>query len=186
VSAVSRFGFIYLRYFSKPVAERQIYRLIHKLKPAKILELGIGRGQRAQRMISAAQRYRPAADMRYAGFDLFEGRGVDAGGERITLKDAHVMLKATGVRSQLVPGDLYGGLARAANGLRDNDLVLISADQDSESLERAWFYLPRMLHANSVVLRETPDADGAICWRQIAIDQIEGLAARQQARRRVA
>jgi hypothetical protein len=33
-------------------------------------------------------------------------------------------------------------------------MVLISRDTDEESLERAWFYLPRMLHEKSLILTE--------------------------------
>jgi hypothetical protein len=44
-----------LRYFSKPIADRPIYRAICRHRVQKIVELGIGDGRRALRMIQAAQ-----------------------------------------------------------------------------------------------------------------------------------
>ena len=45
-------------------------------------------------------------------------------------------------------------LARTANGLGTIDLLVIGADQDADSLARAWFYVPRLLDDNSHVLLE--------------------------------
>ena len=60
------------------------HRTIRKRKVCKIVEIGIGGGQRALRMISLAQCFQSAADVRYTGIDWFEagltadGRGADA------------------------------------------------------------------------------------------------------------
>jgi predicted O-methyltransferase YrrM len=178
--------YCYLAYFSKPICDRLLYGTIRRLKPRHILEIGIGAGLRAQRMISVALRYQPADAIRYVGVDLFEARqpAVPAG---LTFKSAHCLLKATGVRVQLVPGDVYSALSRTANSLRENDLVLISHDQDKAALEQAWFFLPRMLHEKSLVLRETLDDDGVTtCWEAMPLAEIESLASRQQTRRRAA
>ncbi len=83
-------------------------------------------------------------------------------GTGLSLKEAHRSFKTLGVAIQLVPGDPFSALARTANALREIDLVLISADQDAESLDRAWFYLPRVLHATSVVFLEQVNPDGAL------------------------
>ena len=110
---------------------------------------------------------------RYTGIDLFESRGADAS-VGLSLIEAHRMLKATGPNVQLVPGDPFSALARIANSLGRADLVVISADQDESSLRRAWFYIPRILHAGSVVFIEQPsegDTDGIL--RQIARDEVE-------------
>jgi hypothetical protein len=186
VPAASQIKFLYFCYFSQPVADRAIYRLVKRLKPSRILELGIGDGSRAKRLIEAAARFRPAAEMRYAGVDLFEARPADSAARGLKLKDAHVLFKQLGVKAQLLPGDPNGALSRSANALRDNDLVLIAEDQNAASLEQAWFYIPRMLHARSVVLRETTDAEGVRSWRVIPRDEIDSFAAAQKVRRRVA
>ena len=55
---------------------------------------------------------------------------------------------------QVIPGDPLSALARSANGLQSTDLLVIAADQDTQSLANAWFYVPRMLHDKSLVLLE--------------------------------
>jgi hypothetical protein len=185
VSAASRLKYCQLAYFSKPAAERMLYRTIQRLRPRRIFELGVGNAVRAARMISVALRHAPVDELRYAGVDLFEGRPAETA-LGVTLKDVHCRLKATGAKIQLIPGDPRSALARSANALRDNDLMLIAADQDAASLASAWFYMPRMLRADSVILRETLSADRSVCWQPISFVEIERLAAELQSRRRVA
>jgi hypothetical protein len=41
-----------------------------------------------------------------------------------------------------------------ANELTGTDLVVISAGHDADSLARAWFYVPRLLHPQSMLFVE--------------------------------
>jgi hypothetical protein len=184
VSIVSRLKYWHLAYFSKPIRDRMLFQTIHRAGPSKILELGVQDASRAVRMIALMAQYQAADAIRYAGIDLFEARPADSPG-RLPLKQAHCLLKATGARVQLVPGDPLSALSRTANSLRENDLVLISADQDRAALQQAWFYLPRMLHERSIVLEQEPDEDGASCWQLVSPEAVKARAAEQQ-RRRVA
>lgn len=183
--AASRLKCLYLSYFSQPVGDRQLFRILKQLRPRKILELGIGDASRAGRLLSVAQRYSPGDELRYVAVDLFEARPTTAT-SRLSLKQAHALFKASGVRVQLVPGDPYAALSRIANSVRENDLVLVSADQDSAALEKAWFYLPRMLHERSMVLRQSADAPTDARWEQMPLADIEARSAEQQSKRRVA
>ena len=71
--------------------------------------------------------------------------------------------------------------------MQDTDLVVIRADQDPAALERAWFYLPRMLHEKSVVLIEQPGAEGqAATYRVLDLPTIRQWAEAQTPRRRAA
>jgi hypothetical protein len=178
--AVSRLRDLYLAYFSKPRADRAVYRSIHRRRWHRFLEIGIGRGVRAARMADMALRHHPKHELRYVGIDLFEGRPAAESG--LSLKQAYRLFKAKGIPAQFVPGDPFSALARAANSLRDIDLVVISADQDPESLDRAWFYLPRVLHATSVVFIEQANPDGTLSL--LALDRAEvDKRARKHARR---
>jgi hypothetical protein len=47
----------------------------------------------------------------------------------------------------------------------------------------AWFYVPRMLHANSLILHEQQDTEGQVSFTQIARTQIAELAAHESMRR---
>lgn len=142
----------YLTHLSRPAQDRLLYRTIRKQRAKRILEIGVGLGCRSQRMIEMATRVHQPDDVHFVGIDLFEARPPHSAG--LTLKRAHRLLKATGAQIRLVPGQPFDALIRTANSLPNLDLIVISADQDDESLERAWFYFPRMLHAQSVVYRE--------------------------------
>ncbi len=146
-------NYLYLSGFSKPVSDRQVYRAVRKRRIANVVELGVGSAQRAERVIRLAQAVSPGKKIQYTGIDEFELRPPEAG-DGLTLKEAYRRLRATGASIRLTPGDPASALVRKANELTGVDLLLISADQDAESLRRAWFYVPRMLHNNSLVLRE--------------------------------
>ena len=128
-------------------------------KSTRIVELGIGTGGRTTAILRLAARFSPEATLHYTGIDLFEAR-TEKDGPGMRLKDAHRMLQMPGVKAQLVPGDPFSALARMANSLPATDLILISKCQDHESLEKAWFYVPRMLHDRSIVLQEKADGTG--------------------------
>ncbi len=64
--------------------------------------------------------------------------------------------------------------------------MLISADQDTAALEQAWFYVPRMLHDQSVVLQEVPGEQGVTNWQPVSLADIRARADQQQSRRRAA
>jgi hypothetical protein len=162
-----------------------LYRQIRRLRPARIVELGIGDGRRTTRMLEVAARYAPTP-LEYTGVDLFETRGNLAEG-MLTLKEAHRLLKPLAARVRLLPGDAHTALAQAANMLTNTDLFIISADQDAEAVRRAWFYVPRMLHAETLVLQEHPAEEGETRLASIARLEIEQWAAEQaKVRRRAA
>lgn len=161
MSAASLLKYCYLAYVAKPVAERRLFRLARKNRVQRIVELGVGDATRARNLISVCQRYSEGQEISYAGIDMFEARDEDQ--PSLPLKEAYKRLTPAGAKLQLVPGDPYTALARAANSLPETDLLIISADQDPISLERAWFYVPRMLHGGATVLvehvGEGPDAE---------------------------
>ncbi len=163
----------YFALLSRPAADRIVYRAIRRLRAAALVEIGLGDGLRARRMIEAARRYHPAANIRYTGIDLFEARADTA--QPLSLKQAHRALVASGAHVKLVPGDPFSALARTANALTGTDLLVIAADADAESLERAWFYLPRILHDRSVVLwRDAGHGEGG--FRPLALDEVRRRA----------
>jgi hypothetical protein len=131
-----------------------LYRALAKSRASRIIELGVGMGSRAQRLVEVARRYAKQTPVQYTGVDLFEARPAISPG--MTLKRAHRVLRATGAQVRLIPGDPLTALARAANSLANTDFVVIAADQDCNSVTQAMFYLPRMIHADSQVFVEEP------------------------------
>lgn len=180
---ISFLKFAYLTLLSKPSHERALYQAIRRSTPLSIVEVGVGLAVRSTRMIAVAQRYRPEGSIRYVGIDLFEAR--TEYGTGLPLKEAHKRLKATGANVRVVPGDPLSALARTANGLQSTDLLVIAADQDTQSLTNAWFYVPRMLHDKSLVLIE--DTSGTKPrFRSLSCDQVEKLAKGSASIRRAA
>jgi hypothetical protein len=166
----------YLLYFSQPLADRTVYRAVKSRPVRSIVEIGIGLAGRTQRLLEIAGWRADCLPLRYTGIDLFEAR--PAGSPGSSLKQAHGQLRLTGVWAQLVPGDPYSALARVANSLIGTDLLLIAADQDRDSLERAWCWMPRMLRPESLILMEEPGTKaGETCWRPLALAEIEQRAA---------
>lgn len=149
----------HLAYFSRPAKDRPLYRAIRRGRVSRILELGIGDGVRSGRLIEIARRTHTAGPLYYTGVDLFESSS--AGQGRLTLKAAHCRLKPTGARLRFVPGEVFTALACAANDIGPCDLIVISADQEQgDSLTKAWFYVPRLLHPATQIFLERP-AEGS-------------------------
>lgn len=170
-------GSVWLARLSRPAHDRVIHRHVLSRAPRRILELGLGTLVRTERMLSAAARA-GGADVRYVGLDRFEGRGPgDPPG--VSLKQAHRRLHPLG-RVQLVPGNVDTSLARLCNQLGQFDLVIVSSDNDERHLERAWFFIQRMLTAESIVFFQP--AEGA-AWTQLARPRIDELAAQTVLRR---
>jgi len=138
-----------LFYFSKPVAERNLLKSIHNQTIKSIVEIGVGDGSRTKRILEVAGWKAGEAGLKYTGIDLFEGRPEGTPG--MSLKEAFHALKTPNVKMQFVPGDPYQALARTANMLANTDLLIVSSGLDEASLARAWMYVPRMLHANTLV-----------------------------------
>jgi hypothetical protein len=159
LSILSFIRSIYCRHFSKPAFNRPVYQAIHRRHVQKIVEVGVGAGQRAIRMIAAARLASPQTDIRYVGLDRFEDRS-ESDGPGMSLKEAHQLLRGANAHIQLVPGPPPDALMRVANSLGKVDLLIMPAELDSESFSRVWFFVPRMLHEQSVVFIERTLEDG--------------------------
>jgi hypothetical protein len=70
-------------------------------------------------------------------------------------------------------------------GLHGIELVVISADQQSQSFARGWFYLARLLANNAIVLQEESTSEGTVLKPLSRLD-LERLAATASERRRAA
>ena len=103
---------MWLTRLSGPAAERPLLRQILQQRPARILELGLGTLERAERLLRIAADLGP---VHYVGLDRFEARspGDPVG---VTLKEAHRRLHGLG-KIQLVPGNADTTLARVCNQL---------------------------------------------------------------------
>jgi hypothetical protein len=143
----------------------------------KIVELGLGMAQRAARMIDVAARYAPREEIHYIGIDPFEDRSA-AETPGLTLINAHRLLKPTGARIRLIPGNPWEALIRSANHIGPVDLLIISADgRQSEPFPQFWSYVPRLLHPKTVVFREILTDGGAKGIEEVDYQDLIGKAA---------
>ncbi|MBW3596095.1 MAG: hypothetical protein KY475_02340 [Planctomycetes bacterium] len=182
MNPASTLRFLALAWLSRPAHERRLYRSVRKAGVRSIVELGVGDARRAKRLLAVAQRYAPQSRLSYTGIDLFEARTADSPG--LSLKEAHRELTRAGAQLRLMPGDPFSALARCANALTNTDLLIISADVDAAALERAWFYVPRMLHDRSQVFLETRDEKSdRRRYRRLTLPEIAELANREPQRR---
>lgn len=161
----------YLSWLSQPRSERLVYRYASRLRVSSIVEIGIGSLHRTENLIELAARHASDGRVRYTGLDPFETR--PPGLDRLSLIESHRRLKPTGAALKLVPGEVAAALARTANGLADIDLVLISAAVNRVSFDRICYYLPRMLHSQSVVFREQAAETGLPSFRAVPRGEID-------------
>jgi hypothetical protein len=167
---------LYLRYFSQPSQDRLLYKAISRRPVRSIVELGIGFSCRTKRLMEIASWKVADQPLRYTGIDLFEARAAKQSG--MTLKEAFAELRLPDVKLQLVPGDPNMALRRVANSLTGTDLLLIADVHDSDSLEAAWNWMPRMLTPTSLVfIQEQAAKPGSMVWRQMTLVEVQRLAA---------
>ncbi len=124
-------------------------RTISSQRTESIVEIGIHSLALTNRMLDLANQRADAGEIRYTGIDQFEGR--DEPDDSISLKTVHTALSAQGAKIRLVPGDAFSALARTANSLIGTDLIIIHVALDSDSMGRAWMYLPRMMHDETII-----------------------------------
>lgn len=170
---LSKFQFWALTWFSKPACDRQLYKLAAKLKPQSIVQFGLGNLRQAETLVTVCQNVSGVEEIRFTGVDLFEARVNQVPG--LTLKEAHRRLAATGAKSRVFPGDTTSSLPRLANQLGGTDLLILALDGGRQALDSCWFFIPRMLQANSLVLVQEQTATGAP-YQVLTLAEVEQLA----------
>lgn len=163
---------VWLTRLSQPAAERPLHRHVLRIRPRRIMEIGLGLLVRTERMLQAAG---GGDQVHYVGLDLFEGRSA-ADPPGVTLKSAHKRLHSL-ARVQLVPGNVDSSLARLCNHLGTFDLVVVSADTDQRHMDRSWFFLQRITTPATTVFVESRSG-GAASWAVLSRERLDELAAR--------
>lgn len=175
MAAATQLRYACLAFLSKPAEDRRLYRVAKKRRVTRIVELGIGSLARSLNLISVCQRYTPDTPISYTGLDWFEER--PAGHETLSLIDAHRQLKAAGAETRLMPGGPAKALPAVANSLLGTDLLLLSPEATDDALAAAWFFLPRILHDGSLILRSAAIDAEANAWVEMPRSAIEAFAA---------
>lgn len=135
----------------------QIYWLIIKLKPRKIMEIGVWTGDRALTMINLAKRYSEAQSIEFYGFDLFGQMTPERFSEEkskwpSTQKVAYEKLQATGVKIHLFQGDTTVVLPEHIERLPKMDLIFIDGGHSLETIASDWRWSSLLMHDTTVVV----------------------------------
>jgi hypothetical protein len=184
VPVASWFQYAYLAYVAQPKPERELYRRIKARRVVRIVEVGIGNVMRATRLIAVAQRFAGEQKVSYTGLDWFDARSTHL--PPLSLKQAYRALHATAGEIRLVPGPPGASLASAANSHLNTGLLIFSQAVSDDELSRAWFYVPRMLSDQSIVVREQIDAEGQPLLVLLSASELAERAGRCAPPRRVA
>jgi hypothetical protein len=190
VAAANWFRYTYLAHLSKPKSVRQLYRLVKRQQFCRIVEIGITDLKRSVSLVEVAQRFANGRTVLFTGIDWFEARGPEM--SRLSLKEAYRALHGTGAKVRLAPGAPGSSIAAAANAHQNTDLILISSHVADSDLDSAWFYVPRMLHERSEVIRETISVTGDATYIRLSASEIaeragqDAAATGRGARRRAA
>ena len=157
------FGKLWKNNFSKPVEERILIQYLQSHKVERMLEIGVGTLQRAERVLAAA----PHNQIRYVGIDPFESRSPqDPPG--VSLKEAHQRLQGK-ASCQLIPGPVDATLARVCNHIGMFDMVTVAYGLDERALERVWFFVRRLVKPSSAVFQQS--SEGA--WLELTRDELD-------------
>jgi hypothetical protein len=181
VARLSWLKYTQLAHLSKPRSVRQLYRLVKRHKICRIVEVGVSDLERSLSLIRVAERYAVDGRVAYTGIDWFDARSADQ--TPLTLKQAHSRLQTTSGQVRLVPGEPGRSLRAIANAHQHTGLLLISAAVADSELAAAWYFVPRMLDAASIVLRERLDAAGEPEFERFSTTEIGKLAHQATARR---
>ncbi len=159
---------LHLRYLSKPLSDRAV--LVHLLETpvSSILEIGVGSGQRTQKMLFWNQLPEGSTQLRYVGVDPFESS--EEGRPHLKLKQAHRMLSEAGVKTLLVPGDASNALPRVAHSAQPFDLVVIDGGYDVDTAEgqALMHWLPRLASESATVFASARSGDAL---KKIAVER---------------
>lgn len=142
---------LYWRYLSKPANERDLFLHVLENPIGSILEIGIGSGERAKRLLPLCTKSEGVAQIRYAGVDPFESAA--AGQPHLNLKQAHRMLAELGVKAHLIPGEPQSALPRVVSMVQPSDLILIDGNWDdgSDAANAIKNWLPRLSHSGTAI-----------------------------------
>ncbi len=176
MAIIPKLQMLYICYFSKPQSNRPLYQAVYNTHARKIVELEIDDCQRAMRMIEVAKLTSPHSPVHYIGIDRFEDRDGRFSEVVLSLKSAYRLFRTTGAQVQLLPGDPPEVLPRVANFLGKVDLLILPEELDSAARGRMWFFIPRLLHEQTLVLIKRKAPSEKTAFYQKSHDDVKLLA----------
>jgi hypothetical protein len=147
----SWFSRLYWTKFAKPVEQRALYQFLINHPISSVLEIGVGSGQRMQRICQLVNLVPGVEQLRYIGVDEFES---STSGEHLTLKEAHRIASQLGFKASLIPGTIQSAVPRVAHKFGPSDLIIVDGgiDLDRPTSGPVGGWLNRLAHSRSTVI----------------------------------
>lgn len=164
---------IYLTRFSDPAQNRDIYREFFRRRPASLFVFGVDSPELVQELIGLMREWHPTERVRLALLDPFDAR--PATSPKLTLRETNARFAELPLRLTLHPGDPAFTLPRVANQLGAADAILISPTIDADAFASAWYFLPRLMHATTVLIEGIAGPTGISC-RAVSAQEVSRRA----------
>jgi predicted O-methyltransferase YrrM len=152
---------IYNRIFDKWV-EMYISNLVQRIRPSKILEIGVFKGRSAKLMIEAAKKA-GVKKIEYYGFDTFEGPPKDEPNPKTevsNLRAAVKILSSMNIKFHLFKGNTRKTLPQNISKLPKMDLVYIDGGHSYKTVKSDWENIKKLMHERTVVIFDDYNIDG--------------------------
>jgi hypothetical protein len=166
---------IYLTRFSHPAQNRDVFREFYRRKPTSVFVLGVDSSTLAIELTGLMHEWHPTERLRLALLDPFDARPASA--PKLTVRETNAQFAELPVRLTLHPGDPTFTLPRVANQLGTADVILLSPSIDAEAFAPSWYFLPRLMHATSVLLEGHVGPSGA-GYRAVTAEEVSRRAER--------
>lgn len=162
---------------SSPSRYARIYEEIRRLRAVRLLEVGTWNGDRAVAMIRAAAAASPKREIRYYGFDLFEGMDAEKSKAEFNVKAPSAMAavearlmgrELSGIKAsfRLFKGDTKSTLPKAAPEIGEAtvDIAWIDGGHSVATVLSDWTWCAKLIRKGGVSLlddhySEMPEAE---------------------------
>lgn len=143
---------VYWKHLAKPTSERELVRFVLSTPVESILEIGMGNGERAARLLDLISKTQARPIQRYVGLDEFEGAS-DAR-EHLKLIAAHRLFTERGLKATLFPGTPANSLLRLTHNVQACDLVIIDESWNADNADGQAIaqWLPRLVKTTGTVI----------------------------------
>ncbi len=140
-----------------PRRYRYLFKVIRKIRPRKIMEIGTWQGVRASQVIEEAKKMRLASDIAYYGFDLFEEMDEARLAHEISkspfsMDEIQRRLDSTGAAVHLYKGDSTKTLPRLVGTLPMMDFIFIDGGHSLGTVRSDWENVQKLMHERTIVI----------------------------------
>jgi hypothetical protein len=145
---------------SRPRRYRHLLQTVYRTRARTIVEIGVFDGKHARQMIETAAIFRPAEDIEYFGFDLFELLGDSELSREFSKRPppCEVVrngLSKTGARINLYRGytrDTLPGFVEKAKAASRIDVAFIDGGHAVDTIAFDWGHVRRLMSSETVVI----------------------------------